>query len=97
MSIAELNTLYSAAATAMEAGDWDTAITKLMAMQARLASTPNLTRNLAGGGSQAIAWNGVNITELIGQCRINKAQALSAASASGPFQSTKVTYTRATT
>lgn len=97
MSIAELNTLYTAAVAAMDSADWDTAITKLMAMQARLASTPNITRALGGGGSQGIAWNAASLKDLIAECRRNKAAVTAAASETGPWQTTKVTYKRATT
>ena len=94
MSIAELNSLNSAASAAMESADWDTAITKLMSMQARLASTPNLERDL--GGSQAISWNPSGLDALITHCRRQKTAATAAASTSGPWQTTEVTYKRAT-
>jgi len=94
MSIAELNTLYTAASAAMESADWDTAINKLMAMQARLASTPNISRNLGGGGSQGITWNSATLADLITNCRRQKAAALAASG--GPWQTTEITYTRAT-
>ena len=96
MTIAELNTLYSAAVSALDSGDYATAISKAMAMQVRLATTPNLTRNLGGGGSQAIAWTSESIAEFIAQARRLQSAARAAASG-GPFQTTKVTYKRATT
>lgn len=93
MSIAQLDTLYTAAVAAIDAADWDTAIAKLMAVQARLATTPNLTRSLAGGGSQGLTWNPGQISELIANCRRQKAAARHASV--GPFQTTKITYARA--
>ncbi len=96
MSIAELNTLYTAAADAMASAEWDTAIQKLMAIQARVASTPNVTRNLPGGGSQSLTFNPGSLSKTIADCRRQKAAALAAASTAGPWQTTKVTYARAT-
>lgn len=95
MTIAQLDALYSAAAAAMADADWSTAITNLMAISARLATTPNLTRNLGPAGSQAITWNAAEIQALIGQCR--KQQAAAQASSSGLFGQTPITYARATT
>lgn len=97
MSIAELNSLYSSAQAAMASADWAGAITYLMQMQARLASTPNVARQLAGGGSQSIAWNSASIKDLIAECRRNLAAAKVAASTGGPWQTSKVTYKRVTT
>lgn len=96
MSIAELNSLYSSAAAAMASADWDGAITYLMQMQARLASTPNIMRQLAGGGSQQIQWNASQIAALIADCRRQSTAAAVAAETAGPWQSIKVTYKRAT-
>jgi hypothetical protein len=93
MSIAQLDTLYAAAVTAMDAADFSTAILKLMAIKARLATTPNLNRSVAGGGSESITWNAAEIDSLITQCRQLKAAASHATS--GPFSQTKVTYARA--
>lgn len=67
-----------------------------MAMQARLATTPNVSRNLSGGGSQSITWNAATISDLIAHCRREKAAVDAAASTVGPWQQTKVTYKRAT-
>ncbi len=93
MSIAELNTLYAAAVAAMEDADYATAITKLMSTKARLATTPNLTRSLAGGGNQGITWNAAELDTLIAQCR--QLQAAAAHSSGGIFQTSEVVYTRA--
>jgi hypothetical protein len=92
MSISELNTLYTEAVAAIDAADYDLAIRKLMAVKARLATTPNITRALAGSGSQGISWAPAQIDSLIAQCRQLKAAARAATS--GPFQQTKVVYRR---
>lgn len=96
MSIAELNALYASAASAMASASWESAITYLMQMQARLASTPNVSRQLAGGGAQSIAWNSATIADLIAQCRKNLASSRASANTTGPWQTTKVTYRRVT-
>lgn len=90
MSIAELETLYAAAVAAIDAADYDTAIAKIMAMKARLATTPNLTRGLGGGGSQSITWNPAQLDSLIADCRKMQAAALSA----GGITLIPVTYAR---
>lgn len=96
MSIAELNSLYASATAAMGTADWSGAITYLMQMQARLASTPNVSRQLAGGGSQSIGWSSASIKDLIAECRRNLTGSRVAASTGGPFSTTKVKYVRAT-
>jgi hypothetical protein len=92
MSLAELNTLYTAAATALAARDYDGAIANAMAIQVRLATTPNVTRSLAGGGSQALSFNPAELDSFIANCRQLKTSAAHASS--GPFRSCKVTYVR---
>ncbi len=92
MSIAQLDTLYEAAVVAMDTGDFDKAILKLMAIKARLATTPNVSRGL-GSGSSSITWNAAEIDSLIGQCK--QMQASVSAAAAGPFLQTKVVYQRA--
>lgn len=96
MTIAGINSLYDAAAAAMGAADWDSAISYLLQLQARLASTPNVSRS-QGGGSQSFTFNPGDIAGLIANCRRQKAAATAAASTSGPWQTCKVNYTRATT
>lgn len=91
MSAAELDILYSAYAAALEAANYDTAIIKLMAMQALLAKTPDLQHGLAGG--QATRYRVTDLDKLIANCRKLKAEALAA---SVGIQRTKVTYARAT-
>jgi len=96
MSIAQLETLYSAAIAALEAGDYATAILKATAAKFRIATTPNLARNLAGGGSQQISWNDASaIDRFIADCR--RAASAATAASSGAFAQSKVTYARSTT
>jgi hypothetical protein len=95
VSIAELNTLYEAAVAAIDNGSYDVAIAKIMAMKARLATTPNLSRNLGGGGSQSIAWNPSQLDSLIADCR--KMKVAAAHAVSGPFVQIPVTYRRCET
>ena len=92
MSIAQLDALYEAAVAAMDARDFSTAILKLMAIKARLATTPNLSKSLGGGGSSSITWNAAEIDTLITECRKLKSETLAARS--GPFQQTKIAYAR---
>lgn len=92
MSIAQLDTLYTAAVAAIDSGNFDAAVLKLMAIKARLATTPNLTKSMGGGGSQSITWNAAEIDSLIAQCRQMKTAAAHAFS--GPFQQVPMTYAR---
>ncbi len=94
MTIAQIESLYTEAIAALDAGDFDTAIRKAQAVKLRLATTPNLARSL-GGGNQSLAWAGPQaIDSFIADCRKAKAQAL--AESSGGIQQTKVTYVRPT-
>lgn len=92
MSIADLNTLYAEVVAAIDAGSYDLAIRKIMAMKARLATTPNLSRSLGGGGSQSVTWNAAQLDSLISDCR--KAKAAASHATSGPFVCVPVTYQR---
>lgn len=93
MSIAALNSLYTSAVAAFDAGDYTAAIAAAMKAQMLLGATPNLTRSL-GSGSQAISWNdGASIERFIQNCqRLAKAAAVQSG---GPFRSSKVVYARA--
>ena len=93
MSIAQLDALYDAYVVAEDAADYDTAISCLRKLRALLAKTANISRSLAGGGSQSISFNGVNLDSAIADCRRAKAAAIHASA--GLFQRTKVTYARA--
>lgn len=93
MSIAALNSLYTSAVAAFDAGDYTAAIAAAMKAQVLIGTTPNLTRSL-GSGSQAISWNdGASIERFIQNCqRLAKAAAVQTG---GPFRSSKVVYARA--
>lgn len=93
MSLSDLNTLYAAAVAALDAADYATAIRKAMAIQARLATTPNVTRDLAGGGSQGLSFNPSQLDSFIANCR----KLATAASFSTAIPVSKITYERAET
>lgn len=91
MALADLESLYAAAVSALESGSYDTAITKALALKARLATTPNIGRSL-GSGSQSLAWaNAVALDSFIAECRKLKVQANAATYG---MQRTKITYAR---
>jgi hypothetical protein len=95
LTFSEIETLYDAAQAAMAAEAWSSAISKLMQLQACLAATPNASRG-SSGGNQAYTFNPQGINDLINQCRKEQAAKIAAASTTGPFQTSKVTYARAT-
>ena len=95
-NIDEINTLTTTALAAVDSEDWDAAFKAGMKIQARLATTPNISRSLAGGGNQYIAWTQKSIDEFIKNCLSKIASSLATSSSSGPYQQTNVTYTRAT-
>jgi len=93
MTVSELNTLYATANTALDSGDYAAAITAALQAKMILATKPNVSRNLAGGGSQSLAWaNAVAIDSFIAHVR--HLQAASAHATHGPFQQIPITYAR---
>lgn len=93
MSIAELNALYVAAIAALDAGDYDTAIRKAIAVKLRLATTPDSTQG-SGAAATSLAWaNAAAIDDFVANCRRLQVQAAAAASG-GPFRQSAVTYAR---
>jgi len=93
MTIAALNTLYTAAEAAIDADDYDGAIKIALKAKMRLATMPDVSRSV-GQGSQALAWkNAVGIDNWITEVRKLKNASLLAAG--GPFLQTKVNYQRA--
>lgn len=94
MSKAALDSLYTEYSAAVSGADYDTAISALMRMQALLATMPDVSVGLAGGG-HSTRFRASEIAELIAECRRLKAEANAASG--GPFQRTNVTYARATT
>lgn len=92
MSIAELNSLYTQASTALAADDFAGAIRAAMQAKLRLATTPDVSRAV-GQGSQSIAWpNAAAIDAFIAQ--VNQLKATARLTASGPWLSTRVAYAR---
>ncbi len=94
MCQAQLDALYTAYATAEDAADYATALLNLRKMLALLAKTPNTSRSF-GGSPQGVTWTTNDILGLIAEVR--KAQTAAAITAGGPFQTSKITYARATT
>jgi hypothetical protein len=92
MSIADLEALNTAYITAVDAGDWNGALNVLTKIAVRLATTPNISRGMGGGGSQSIAWTSQSIAEQQAFCR--KQMAAAAHATSGPFVQVPVTYAR---
>lgn len=93
MSIAQFNSLYSAAVSAFDGGDYASAIAAATKAQLLLSTTPNLQRSL-GSGNQSITWNdGSAIQQFIQNCR--KLQRSASVGSGGVFQQSKVTYSRA--
>ncbi len=92
MSISELENLCSAAIAAMDAGNWDTAILKLMAIKTRRAIMPNITQTGSGGGSRGISWTASEIDSLISECRKQKTS--SAMASGGRIKTSRIVYER---
>lgn len=92
MSIAELNSLYSQASTALAANDFDGAIRAALQAKMRLATTPDASRAV-GQGSQALSWpNAAAIDAFIAQ--VNQLKTTARLSSGGPWMSTRVEYVR---
>jgi hypothetical protein len=92
MSLADLITLCDAAIAAMDAGDWDTAVLKLMAIKARRATLPSMTEGIVGGATKGIHWTASELDGLIAECR--RQQRSASIAATGPFRTSKITYAR---
>jgi hypothetical protein len=93
MSIAELNTLYTAAIAARAAGDYDTAILHAQSILLRLATMPNVTQG-SGGDTQGLTFPGADsVREFIATTNQAKAAALHAAGG-GIFRQSKIVYAR---
>lgn len=90
MSISDIESLNTAYVSAVDAGSWDAALKVLTKIAVRLATTPNVSRSLAGGGDQSIQWTSQSVAEQQMFCRKMKAEAL--AESTG-IQQTKITYT----
>jgi hypothetical protein len=93
MSIAQVEALYEAAITALDAGDYATAIQKAMAAKLRLGTTPNVSKSV-GSGSQALTWNDASaIDRFISDCR--RLQSAVAVASGGVFAQSPIHYQRA--
>lgn len=86
-SAASVNTLMDAAVAALEAGDYATALTKLMAAKASLAAIPDSSK-----AGESLNYDRGSIDELIRQVR--QQQTAASVSANG-ISTARVTYTRA--
>lgn len=88
MSRATVETLYAAAASAFESGDYATAIAKATLAKLRLATMADTE-----GGETSVAWKNVReIDSFIRECR--QMQNAAAIASGGAFQQTKITYER---
>ncbi|KKM81987.1 hypothetical protein LCGC14_1324150 [marine sediment metagenome] len=97
MSIATFNSLYTAAAAALDSGDYASAILAATKAQILLGTTPNLARSLGGqgDGNQSVTWNdGAAIERFIANCR--QLQKAASVASGGVFAQSKVTYARPT-
>jgi hypothetical protein len=87
MSVAQLEALYDAAVSAIDDESWGEAVKILTKLGVRLAATPNVSRNLGGGGSQSIQWNAGTVQALLAFARQQQA-------ASQGIQESLVRYVR---
>jgi hypothetical protein len=83
MSASDVETLMSAAATAIEAGDYATALAKALAAQARLAAIPDS----GWREGPSMKWRPESIQNFIDSARRSQ-------TATGGVQRTKIQYTR---
>jgi len=92
MSIAtDIATIRSAVVTAIQGGDYDTAIRQATAGLALLQMAPNTELEGAKLGRKKEEWSR-DFSDLLAQCRKLKIEA--SAASGGPFQTTKVNYVR---
>lgn len=92
MSISDIESLNTAYVAAVDAEDWSKALKVLSKIAIRLATTPNVSRSLSGGGDQSIQWTSRSVTEQQAFCR--KMKAMEVAESAG-IQQTEITYTAA--
>ena len=92
MSIAQIEALNTEYVAAVDAADWTAALNVLSKIAVRLATTPNLSRGMGGGGSQSIAWTSQSIAEQQAFCR--KQMAAAAHATSGRGVQVPITYAR---
>lgn len=92
MSAETINSKVESAVTAIESGDWSTAISKLMAAKALLSATPDQRH----GGNSELRWDRNAINELISECKQQQASASGVGASSGALQFQKIRFVRDT-
>lgn len=91
--VATLQSYRDLALTAFGSGEYATAIGYATQAKLMLATLPAAARNLAGGGSESLAWpNAVAIDGFIATCR--QLQQAAVRATIGPIQSVPITYVR---
>lgn len=88
----DLETLYNAAAAALDAGDYLAAKLGFMKVMAKRATVPDLERSLGAAGRQGIRWRDADLTPLIALC--DKMLAAARIASGGVFQQVPITYAR---
>lgn len=95
MSQSELNVLYAAFESALNAADYSTALLKLVLIKARIASGPiEVERGTAGGGSSSFILTPNGVDALFAEVRA--LQTAAAHATTGPWVSVPVDYVRPT-
>jgi hypothetical protein len=93
MSIAQMEALYSTAASALDSGDYAAAIVAATKAQLLLPLSPDRTQSGGSRGGNEISWrNDDQIKEFIANCR--RLQSTAAVTSGGVFAQSKVTYAR---
>jgi len=97
MSIADLETLYDSYAAAVDAENWGVAAATLSKIAIRIATSPvKMSRSTGGGGRQEIELDAQWVSSQQSFCRRMQTASAAAGSTAGPWQTTTVTYKRAT-
>jgi hypothetical protein len=93
MTVADLETLNTAYATAVDAEDWAAALKVLTKIAVRTITSPSkVARSLGGAGNQSVEWSAEFVAQQQAFCR--KMQA-AARTASGFLQQVPIAYQRA--
>ena len=85
ITYAAIEALMDDAVAAMAAADYLTARDKALAAQGLLSALPNTSRNSSGGGSDALTWDRVALSEFV-------RNAIKFANAKHGFSTSKVVY-----
>lgn len=95
MSVPEdLESLYTAAAAAMDAGNYLAAKQGFLKLEARRAASPDVERSFGSGGRQSIKWRDVDLSSLISHC--DKMLASTKSVGRGPLSAIPIRYKRPT-